>query len=605
MKRSIIFTVLAAAAVGGALTSCEDMLKTESTVVMFDSENTLDAATDTVYSVMGIVQKLQTVADRTLLLGELRGDLVSLTDNALQDLKDISSFDVDLENPYNNPVDYYAIINNCNFFLANADTAYKRNEQYIFQREWVAVLAYRAWTYLQMAQIYGKVPYVTEPIVSGDKAVADDYEWLDIKELAKRLIPDLEPYVDLAYPQYGTLGETFSSDNIFIPVRVILGDLCLWAGEYEKAAVYYHDYLSSLKRQVYTNTYRAYWASTDWVNVNSTYTNMFSSAINNQMVTCIPLEEEEYDGIVSELPEIFNSTEDNKYYFMATYSKALANLSAAQVYCHVDINQNTFIRTTYYVDPTSIENTLLKGDLRLYDYFKVNTDLDEDLLSSYNTKEQTVSKILDDRVVIYRNDQIYLRYAEALNRAGFPESAFCILKYGLCQDNITLYVSQDEIDRASSLGILSFNPNQFRPYRTQIAAGALVTSGNTMGLHQRGSGDATANEYYLIPSIDTTATEYASMTSEQKMTALREYRIDKVEELIADEMALELAFEGYRFGDLMRISFHRGEAQGKYSDNAFLADHIAERDGTVDATLQSKLTGDGYSYNKNWFLPMP
>ena len=28
---------------------------------------------------------------------------------------------------------------------------------------------------------------------------------------------------------------------------------------------------------------------------------------------------------------------------------------------------------------------------------------------------------------------VYLRYAEALNRAGYPQSAMVILKYGLCQ----------------------------------------------------------------------------------------------------------------------------------------------------------------------------
>ena len=56
------------------LTSCEDILETDSDFVMYEDDNTLNHATDSVYSVLGIVNKLQMIADRTMLLGEIRAD---------------------------------------------------------------------------------------------------------------------------------------------------------------------------------------------------------------------------------------------------------------------------------------------------------------------------------------------------------------------------------------------------------------------------------------------------------------------------------------------------------------------------------------------------
>ena len=59
--------------------SCSDLMETDSELVEFQEDNRLQNATDSVYSVMGIIYKLQAIADRTVLLGELRGDLTTTT----------------------------------------------------------------------------------------------------------------------------------------------------------------------------------------------------------------------------------------------------------------------------------------------------------------------------------------------------------------------------------------------------------------------------------------------------------------------------------------------------------------------------------------------
>ena len=164
-------------------------------------------------------------------------------------------------------------------------------------------------------------------------------------------------------------------------------------------------------------------------------------------------------------------------------------------------------------------------------------------------------------VTTYRLAPVYLRYAEALNRAGYPESAFAVLKWGI--NFVTLergYISAAEQARAGAL--IQFSQYSF-------------TRENTSGIHSRGCGDADADTTYIIPSLPT-----------------RNDSILYVENLLVDEMALEEAFEGFRFADLQRIALHR-------EDPAFLADKVARRSGTFNAALFQKL-----SDKKNWYLPL-
>ena len=58
------------------LLSCSDFFDQDPDHIIFAEENHLSNATDTIYSVTGILNKLQAIGDRTVLLGEVRGDLV-------------------------------------------------------------------------------------------------------------------------------------------------------------------------------------------------------------------------------------------------------------------------------------------------------------------------------------------------------------------------------------------------------------------------------------------------------------------------------------------------------------------------------------------------
>ena len=103
--------------------SCSDFFDQESKHVIFTDDMHIDRASDSIFSLTGIMLKMQALGDRTVLLGEVRGDLVDVTNAANADLRQLAQFNISDDNKYNSPKDYYAVINNCNLYLAKADTA--------------------------------------------------------------------------------------------------------------------------------------------------------------------------------------------------------------------------------------------------------------------------------------------------------------------------------------------------------------------------------------------------------------------------------------------------------------------------------------------------
>ena len=562
-----IFKLFCAISVMSSLVACSDMLDTDSELVEFQEDNQLNSPTDSVYSVMGIIYKLQTLADRTVLLGEVRADLVAPTDYANADLKALASFEAtDAKNRYNQISDYYAVVNNCNYYLATVDTTLRKRGQRVFEAEYAAVKAFRAWTYLQMAMVYGQVPLVTEPLLTEREAEeAMQRQPQDIVSICNYFIDDLRPYVDTKLPQYGTIGNQ-SSEKFFIPVRALLGDLCLWAGRYQEAATFYHDFLTLPDNPITTGITRAQWnnQTNDFRTVYRAFANALGSGLRQECLTYVPMESSEYEGVYSQLANTFNSTLTNNYYAQLAPSASLIRLSASQNYCML-YRANDSRTDTLYAPKTHLLEPYQEGDLRLYDSYRRSV-VNQDQNSKYSADRQTVMKLNEEGVTLYRRNVVYLRFAEALNRAGYPQSAFAVLKHGLYDKVIQERI--DSTERAQAGRLLAFDVNVF-------------TEQNTQGVHARGCGDVDADSLYALPMPQAALASRADTVAWQQPL---------VEDLIVDELALETAFEGLRFYDLMRVALRRGDAD-------YLAARVSRRNGSQDMTLYSKLID-----KTNWYL---
>lgn len=606
-----IFAVLAI----GGFASCSDFFDQESEHVIFTETDHLNNATDSIYSVIGILNKLQAIGDRTVLLGEVRGDLVDLTKEANSDLRDMALFNIGDDNRYNNPTDYYAIINNCNYFIANADTALKNNRNdYIFMKEYAAVKAIRAWTYLQLVLNYGSVPFVTEPILSKLEA-EQNYPKYDLQAVCEYFINDLMPLTDRwadEYPNYGNIRSLRdgASRLLFFPMNVVLGDLNLWLASvtgnkstYREAAMCYYKYISQRNGDnsaypIGMNYYMWYWGSTAWNSFTSASSGDWGDeeyGQNTELITIIAGDSIRAEGNYSELRNLFYSREDNDYRVSIIPSQGMFELSESQANCCLASNGISFSYA-----PADLTDHKA-GDLRLYMSYSWGQATNR--LTGERFDVSYVEKQSFQNIHIYRRTQLYLRLAEALNGAGIPRAAFSILSTGLnneiyetsvypyCSESDSTWISQLDFPE-TRYGIVTAQ------YITSSSGGTGVY--NTMGIHSRGSGWTPYNEFYRLPEaepipvVDEEGNPIEGLfVIEKDSPDLVEKQQAFVDSLLLNENGLEMAFEGPRFYDIMRFAMRQSNPE------KFLAEKVAARRGknNIDEALKSRLMD-----KRNWYL---
>lgn len=480
-KKSLIYGLIAC--LGFSAVSCEDMLSPDS------ERHSYTVAQDTMYSYWGIVRSMQNIAERYVLLGELRGELVNGTAFLSDSIENILNFDManatDGSCRYLKAADYYHVVNSCNAYLAMYDSVRTTGTLAPYMKKEAAqVSAIRAWTYLQLVQVYGEVPFYTKPLLTSDAInnFAKQPEKVTIDNLADKFVTELEAAAKIeaefgfpTYYNYGLTSTVAHSSKLMIPINIILGDLYLAKGDKEsctKAAQYYYNYLSGNNNHTMIPAGGALPAGYSFIGylaegetspnyVRSSYsgsggttpwTETGEQASYREAITAIPSSTNKLWGTVLRgVNEIYGFDASISVHTSGNDSTTTANVSLTPQYDKKQIvNSQAYTELAMaqkfeeYIGASSGAQTswLLTvdpkvGDARQYwlkDYYQTysNGDMKPE---KFITKQNPGGSFTTTFPIIYRKSQVWLRFAEALCNAGYPGHAFAILKDGLCNNN--------------------------------------------------------------------------------------------------------------------------------------------------------------------------
>jgi hypothetical protein len=515
-------------------------------------------------AVLGIYGKFVKLADKYMLLNELRGDLLDVTANANNYLKQLGTQTVAADNPYADPKPFYEVIINCNDALKNFNIMREKklldNMQY-YQR-YTDILFLRSWLYLQLGIHYGSVPYVTDALTTiADLQDESKFPKLSFEDLLSRLIAETEatpreylnqntsaasPTLILPMDVYIVKDGVF---KFFIQRRSFLGDLNLWKGNYLKAAGYYKDVMetgtnSSTGSDQQIDLYDTYRVGDD----NSQDHSLKTTAVLNPWtkIFSAPLA----DRIANwermwTLPFSSNFSPGNPLFTL--FSKSgdyLVKPSALSI-----SNWNNQIR----LDGSLTDRRGLDMSYRM-----VNGIEPEVLKYSQN---YSLSTPFDKTGVwvIYRAAVLHLRYAEAANRLDRKVLAGALINSGIKTTFGT---------KALYNGVPDTYPFDFNG-----------DGGTIRGNWYRNSGirGRAVNQDYPVTVANT---------------------IVEVEDRIMQEEALETAYEGYRWQDLLRIALRRQATDPNYLANKIAAKFEAAGDGASASLVRSRLAN-----KENWYLP--
>ena len=604
-------------------TSCQDMFETDSDRQIFDPA--LDQKTDSMFYTLGILRSLQQAADQYVMQGEMRGDLVATNQYTETDLRQLANFSATTANKYDSAYVYYRIINNCNYYIAHRDTSLRTGSRQVALLEYAEALAVRAWTYMQLAKIYGSVPFFTHPLVSiGDANSQQDFK--DLQGICDALAPELIRFSGTPVPNYGSVsaGVLNSSDSenpqekyiesqrAMLPVDLVLGDLFLETHQYEQAAKYYFNYLRTNNLESDTPGWPILQAYIDidsyltrilddkipsamsfTIENGFSWSSIFSVTGTNDIISYIPLAANTLRGTVTELPRYFG------YDFYSTTGGSASSNERYLLERQIDASPSYVAMSDaqeYYYTPTAggggatVVRTAEFGDLRRYIAMRQ--------VAKNDSAFAVMIKFTSANVPIYRTATVYLRMAEALNRMGYPDAAFAILKDGIKRD-IAAYVQHgDSTDldahryiRQETFQLLQTTIPFLSPEYMQMFE-------DNWGIHSRGcyytQGGFSPYQYEteIGKKLEALNSQFSILNSQPTMADT----INAMEDIICDEMALELAFEGNRFGDLTRLARHKNHAAYNGMSNfgsKWLADKLAYKRPVVDLTDE-----------KNWYLPL-
>jgi hypothetical protein len=554
--------------------SCEDYLDVQPEDKLVEEQNYRDVF-DADAAVIGIYGKFMKLAEEHVILNELRADLMSVTSNADPELREIQAHDVRPGNRYANPREFYEVILSCNDALDNFDKmlADKRLTQDEYNERYSDIGALRSWIYLQLGIHYGNVPYVTEPLENiEDVKDQSNFPHLSFESLLDELIAFTEelPYTN-PYTQGSLMVDVdgYNTAKFFINKACFLGDLHLWKGNYTQAATYYKSVMetstgSGDQNELY-DMYRVKYAE---VASNNDIAVGYIRYREQDSRALIDSDTQGWRSMFSRgqdylwntewiwvLPFSNNFAPENP--FIDLFSPVGGDYKVKPSQRAMDLWNAQTQRNGFPYDARGKRFTFrdIGGQPAILKY--IYNYIDFEALQPVDLFEK------EGQWFLYRAAKLHLRFAEAANRDNRHKLANALLNNGI-QNAYTVDGQTDvtNIERTNDVPPYDFDARQgdFPYFRGPWYRNA--------GIRGRA---------YVEP---------AEIVGDSLIS---------IENNLIQEAALELAYEGNRWEDLMRVARRR-------NDPSFLADKIYEKlreAGSPNASaVRSKLMNPD-----NWYLP--
>lgn len=544
-----------------------------------DVTNAYQNVYDADAAVVGIYGKFMALADRYVILNELRGDLLNYTNNANESLRQISTHTVTAGNPYASPRPFYELIINCNDALEHflVMVQEKRMTEDEFKQRYSDIGALRSFLFLQLGIHFGEVPYVTSSLTNIDAVKnPSNFPRLSFPVLLDSLIRFTEalPYKEL-YPAGTNLNisvDGYPTQKFYINKKIILGDLHLWKGNFTKAAEWYRQVMETGTQGTvngnYYSQYKIGWDSNGDIDHYITYSRAgdASTLVTNTQWRIMFEQAFGTSGFDREwvwaLPFDSKFKPDNSLIklFSPVGGDYLVKPSNEVMSLWDNETQRPAQGGAIPYDARKLLSTSMIGGQPvamkyLYNYLNYNTLAPASLLTK------------NGKWFLFRQTHMHMRFAEAANRAGKHRLSWGFLNSGIAgaypapTSDVTLYHNtlwepypfNFDGRNSGSSGVPYYRADWYR----------------NIGVRARANLPDIA-----VPAADSLLT---------------------IENALIKETALENAFEGTRWPDLVRVALRR-------NDPSFLADKIYNKllkDGTGDAAaVRTKLMNPS-----NWYLP--
>ncbi len=573
IKSVVVATVLL------SVTGCKKLLDVKPQDQLEESQayqNVYDADA----AVVGIYGKFMGLADRYVVLNELRADLLDCTPNANEALRQISTHTVTENNPYASPKPFYELILNCNDVLEHFQVMVneKRMTEAEFSQRYSDIGALRTFLYLQLGIHFGEVPYVTSSLKNVDEVKnAGNYPKLTFNILLDSLINFSErlPFKDL-YPAGTNLNITvdgYQTQKFYVNKKVILGDLYLWKGNYQKSAEYYRQVMESGTQGVvdgrYYSFYKVGWDSDGTLDHYISYSRAGDASTlvyNSQWRVMF---DQDYGSKGLDREWVWVLPFDNKFKPENSLIKLFSPIGG-----------------DYLVRPSQEVYDLWDGETQRvaqggsipYDARKLLSTMDiggqpvamKYLYNylNYATGTPTNPLVKNGKWFLFRQTQLHMRFAEAANRAGRYRLAWGFWNSGIAGAY-----------PAPTSTVTDYHNTLWEPYPYNFDARNSGSSGvpyyradwyRNIGIRAR------ANLVNVdIPAADS---------------------LNSIETGLIKETALENAFEGTRWADLLRVAIRR-------NDPAFIADKVYNKLLKSGVSSGSAAQARAKLMNRDWYLP--